>query len=164
MQNRKFVHFASVCCAVLALVAMSAYTARAQDNPEVKQLVDLLGQHDDALGKKDLDSLMKLYADGNNTVVMGTGPGEKWQGKDQIRDAFSHIVNDFDAGSQTRDCYWKTGGVNGNTAWVSAMCKMGDARNKKKREFELNVSAVFEKIDDKWLFRSMHYSNLVRGK
>lgn len=164
MQYRKFTSIAGVCGALLAIAILSAHVVQAQQSEEVNQLADLLNQHDEALNKKDLTALMNLYADGSNTVVMGTGPGERYQGKDQIRNAFEHIVKDFDTGSQTRDCYWKTGGINGNMAWVSAMCKMGDARNKKKRSFELNVSAVFEKISEKWLLRSMHYSNVVAGK
>jgi len=156
----------NTCLFALALsaIGLSSRAVFAQDNPEVAQLVALLAQHDDALGQKNLDALMNLYADGNNTVMMGTGPGEKWQGKAEIRDAYSHIIQDYDTGSQKHDCYWKTGGVNGNTAWLSSMCKMSDTAKKKPREYELNISAVFEKVNDKWLIRQMHYSNVVSGK
>ena len=149
---------------VLLAIGFSSRALFAQDNPEVGNLAALLAQHDDALGQKNLDAIMNLYADGNNTVMMGTGPGERWQGKTEIRDAYSHIIQDYDAGSSKHDCYWKTGGVNGNTAWLSAMCKMSDTVKKKPREYELNVSAVFEKVNGQWLIRQMHYSNVVSGK
>jgi len=108
--------------------------------------------------------LLSVYADGLNTVMMGTGPGGRWEGKDEIKAAYGQIVRDFDTGSLSHSCYWKDGGVNGNMAWLAAMCKMADTSNKKKRESELNVSAVFEKLNDKWYVRSMHYSNVISGK
>ena len=163
MKNRKLIQIGWLCGLLLVTFAVAPVRAPAQENPEVKNLAELLAQHDEALGRKDVDALMSLYADGNNTVMMGTGPGERWQGKAEIRGAFDQIVKDYDSGSQTRDCYWRTGGVNGNMAWVSAMCKMGDSLKKKKRSYELNISAVFEKVSDKWLVRSMHYSNVVGG-
>ena len=162
--EKRFLRDVCLVAVVLATIGFSSRTVVAQDNPEVAQLAALLSQHDDALGQKNLDALMNLYADGNNTVMMGTGPGERWQGKAEIRDAYSHIIQDYDAGSSKHDCYWKTGGVNGNAAWLSAMCKMSDTAKKKPREYELNVSAVFEKINGQWLIRQMHYSNVVSGK
>ena len=130
---------------------------------EVTELANLLKQHDDALGQKNLDNLMALYAEGPNTVMMGTGPGERWEGKTQIREAFTQIIKDYDR-SPSRDCYWRTGGINGDMAWVAAMCKMSDSLKNTKRDYELNVSAVFERQGGKWLVRSMHYSNVVSGK
>jgi ketosteroid isomerase-like protein len=162
--EKRLLRNSSICFLLLLAVGFSTRAVRAQDNPEVSNLVALLGQHDDALAQKNLDALMNLYADGSNTIMMGTGPGERWQGKTEIRDAYSHIIQDYDAGSQKHDCYWKTGGVNGNAAWLSAMCKVSDTVKKKQRAYELNVSAVFEKINGQWLVRQMHYSNVVSGK
>jgi hypothetical protein len=41
------------------------------------------------------------------------------------------------------------------------MCKFADAKGEKKREYELNVSAVAEKQGGTWQFVLMHYSNIV---
>jgi uncharacterized protein (TIGR02246 family) len=149
---------------VVIAVLATAKISFSQDNPEVASLMALLSQHDDALNNKNLDTLMNLYADGDNTVMMGTGPGERWEGKTAIRSAYEQITKDYDKGSLTHSCYWKDGGVNGNMAWLAAMCKMADTSGKRKREYELNVSSVFEKINGQWLVRAMHYSNVVSGK
>lgn len=50
---------------------------------------------------------MSVFAPTTNIVVLGTGPGERWSGKDEIRSADAEIIKDFDKGTATRDCYWK---------------------------------------------------------
>jgi ketosteroid isomerase-like protein len=152
-------------CAVLILCS-SAIAARAQGStdPGVAKVSDLLTRYDEALNNHDLDGIMKTFDPGPKTVIMGTGPGEKYQGTVEIREAFSHIFDDFDKGSVKRDCYWKTGDVRGNTAWVDAMCKFSDSKGGKPRDYELNVSGVAVKNGDQWYFQSLHYSNVTGGK
>jgi uncharacterized protein (TIGR02246 family) len=165
MKRQNLIKNLAMSALMLILTGLAWQICPAQDNTAtVNELVALLGKHDDALSQKDLDSLMTLYAEGSNTVMMGTGPGERWQGKDAIKEAYGQIVKDYDAGSLTPSCYWKTGGVNGDMAWLAAMCKMTDTVKKKNRDYELNITAVFEKQNGKWLVRSMHYSNVVSGK
>jgi len=90
---------------------------------------------------------------------MGAGPGEKWVGKNEIGDAYKHFFQDFEKGSLTRDCFWKTGASSGDVAWLSSICKMGDSLKGGKREYGLNISAVFERQGGTWLTRSMRFSN-----
>jgi len=136
-----------------------AASAQQSGSNPVTEIVSLLQKHDQALNQKDLDALMSLYATGDTTVLMGTGPGEKWVGKAEIGDAYKHFFQDFDKGSLTHDCFWKTGASNGDVAWLSAICKMGDSLKSRKREYGLNISAVFERQGGAWLIRSMHFSN-----
>lgn len=75
-----------------------------------------------------------VYAPGNKTVVMRTGPGERWVGKDEIQFAYSNFFKDFDKGSLTSSCYWREGGVSGNMAWLTTMCQISDSRQGKPRE------------------------------
>jgi uncharacterized protein (TIGR02246 family) len=121
----------------------------------------LLAKHDQAMTQKDLDAVMALYAPGTTTVVMGTGPGEKWVGMDEIKDAYAHFFQDYDKGTPAHDCFWKIAASEGDVAWLSAMCKTTDSLKGKKREFGLNVSTVFVRQDGKWLIRLMHFSNLT---
>lgn len=145
---------------LLAIPAM----AQQPTDPTVAGITALLEKHDTALKQHDVKIIGELFAAGPKTVLLGTGPGERWEGKDEIRSAYEHFMQDFDKGSLTPNCYWKSGGINGNTAWLGAMCKMSDSLKGKPREYELNVSAVLEKIDGKWLFRQMHFSNLTPGE
>ncbi len=154
-----------VCLSLIGIACLAVAPASAQtpgSNP-VTEIIELLDKHDQAVNEKDMDALLALYAPEDTTVLMGTGPGEKWVGKEEIRDAYKHFFQDFDKGSHTRDCFWKTGASKGDVAWLSAICRMSDSIKGKKREYGLNVSAVLERQNGAWLIRSMHFSNLTGG-
>ena len=104
---------------------------------------------------------MKLYAPGEKTVVMGTGPGEVWVGSAQIEDAYKHFFADFDAGTVKRTCPWEVGEISGDVGWINATCDYHDSLKEKPRSFALNVSVVLEKHDGAWKIRAMHFSNLI---
>ena len=145
----------------ICLLSFGLVQAQKQQNENLVQIAGLLQQHDDALNQHDLDAVMNVFAPSANTVVLGTGPGERWLGKDEIRAAYTEIFKDFDKGTSTRACDWKTGEVVGATAWIASMCKFSDSKGGQKREYELNVSGVLRKISGKWYFQSLHYSNLT---
>jgi uncharacterized protein (TIGR02246 family) len=151
--------------AIIAICLLSLASVQAQTQPDadLAQFAALLQKHDDALNQHDLDGIMSVFAPSAKTVVMGTGPGERWQGKDEIRSAYAEIIKDFDKGTSTRTCDWRTGEVAGTTAWMASMCKFSDSKSGQKREYELNVSGVLRKISGKWYFQSLHYSNLTSG-
>ena len=135
--------------------------AQAQGSSTRADVAELLKQHDEALNQQNLGGLLALYAPSPKTVMLGTGPGEKYQGTAEIKTAYTEIFKDFDKGTMTHSCYWKNGGGSGNVVWGAAMCKFADAKGEKKREFELNVSMVAEKQGGKWQFVLLHYSNVV---
>lgn len=56
----------------------NAASAQTPGSNTVNEIVSLLNKHDQALNQKDLNAVMSLYASGDTTVLMGTGPGEKW--------------------------------------------------------------------------------------
>jgi ketosteroid isomerase-like protein len=121
----------------------------------------MLQRHDDALNRHDLDGVLALYT--SKSVVLGTGPGERYQGQDEIRVAYTEFFKDFDKGTLSSNCYWKDGDVIGNAAWAAASCKLSDSLNKKPREFELNVSTALQKTSGKWQFSVLHFSQLIGG-
>jgi uncharacterized protein (TIGR02246 family) len=135
--------------------------AQAQGSSTRTDVAELLKKHDEALNQQNLGGLLALYAPSPKTVMLGTGPGEKFQGKEEIKTAYTEIFKDFDKGTQTHSCYWRDGGGSGNVVWGAAMCKFSDAKGEKKREYELNVSMVAEKQGGKWQFVLLHYSNVV---
>jgi uncharacterized protein (TIGR02246 family) len=129
--------------------------------PAGGSVVALLEKHDEALNQHDLDAILALFAPGEKTTMIGTGPGERWVGKDEIRAAYTEFLKEFDKGSLAHRCDWKTGDVKGDVAWGAAMCTMADALDERKRSFDLNVTAVAEKQGGRWLFRALHFSNLI---
>jgi ketosteroid isomerase-like protein len=115
--------------------------------------------HEKALNSHDLQGVMKVYAPGDKTVVMGTEPAERWVGSAQIEDAYKHFFADFDAGTIHRECPWLESGVSGDLGWVVANCEYKDSLKDKPRAYALNVSVVLEKLDGAWKLRAMHFSN-----
>jgi ketosteroid isomerase-like protein len=141
-------------CAPLSLAQTQGSAAQAD-------IADMLKKHDDAMNRHDLDGVVALYSSNPKTVMIGTGPGEKFQGQAEIRDAYSQMFKDYDKGTLNHTCYWKDGRGSGDVAWGAFMCKFSDSKGGKNREYELNVSAVAEKEAGKWQFVMLHYSNLV---
>jgi uncharacterized protein (TIGR02246 family) len=138
-----------------------ARSTQDQSDKTEAEIGALLAKHDQAMTQKDMDALMALYAPGSTNVMMGTGPGEKWVGMDEIKDAYAHFFQDYDKGTPTHNCFWKNVASEGDVAWLTAMCQTTDSLKGKKREFGLNLSAVFVRQDGKWLIRMMHFSNLT---
>jgi len=135
--------------------------AQAQGSKADPGVAELLKKHDDAMNQHNLDGVLALFAPGPKTVVIGTGPGERYQGREEIKTAYTEFFKDFDKGTFLHECYWREGGGNANLRWGAAMCKMTDSKNGKKREYGLNVSVALEKRKDQWQFVMMHFSNLT---
>jgi len=148
---------------LLVGICLNAAPSQAQTEGGSAQaeIADLLKKHDDAMNQHDLDALMALYSPNPKTIMIGTGPGEKFQGLSEIRNAYAEMFKDFDKGTLTHTCYWKDGRGSGDVAWGAFMCKFSDSKGGKNREYELNVTAVAEKQGGKWQFVMVHYSNLV---
>jgi hypothetical protein len=108
-----------------------------------------------------MESVLGTFAPTGEIVLMGTGPGEIWVGKEQIQSAYEHFFKDFDKGTFVTDCGWKSGNVKSDMGWIMAVCKCDDSKDGNKREFGLNVSGTLEKIDGKWYFRGLHFSNVT---
>ena len=163
--KRKSLANCSVSCALLlAALVLCAPVCLAQTGGGVRaEIAALLDAHDEALNRHSLEGVLALFAPGPKTVVLGTGPGERYQGADEIRAAYKEYFKDFDEGTLKHSCYWKEGGTKGDVAWAAAMCKFNDSVGARQREYEMNVSAVAEKRGGKWQFVMLHLSNLTGG-
>jgi hypothetical protein len=112
---------------VIAFIAgvSSLVWAQSPKSEAAADIANLLKRHDAAMNQRDVDGVVQLYARGPTTVLLGTGPGEKYQGLEEI-----------DKGTLSASCYWKDGGVTGTAAWGAAMCKISDSLGSKKREYQ----------------------------
>ncbi len=147
---------------VCIVLGVAAAPCLAQEiDPE---LMDMLGKHDQALSEQDLATVMATYAPQGSIVLMGTGPGERWVGKEEIEDAYMHFFQDFDPGSLSTECTWNSMDARGNIAWAMVMCHFTDFLRNQKREYAINISAVLEKLEGQWYFRTFHFSNLTGGQ
>lgn len=147
--------------AVAAKNTASIAPSSKPDPKIVDEIKDLLALHDKALNDKSVDDVLRTFATDANTVVLGTGAGERFVGQDAIRGAYTEIFKDYDAGTLKVTCDWKTGGADagGTTAWLAATCPATDSLKGVKREYALNVSAAAVKGADGWRFAMLHMSN-----
>jgi ketosteroid isomerase-like protein len=127
----------------------------------VEQAKAVLAQHDKALSAKNLAGLMATFSTASNTVVLGTGPEERWVGPQEIKEAYKHIFEGYDAGTLTTTPEWRTGGVSGSMAYVVGTWVAKDSLKGKARNYALNVSAAMQKQGGKWRIVMLHMSNPV---
>src|SRR5262245_5944474 len=109
---------------VLTVFAMVAPVclAQAQGGKAETGVSDLLKKHDDAMNQQNLEGVIALFAPGPKTVVIGTGPGERYQGREEIKTAYTEFFKDFDKGTLVHESYWKEGGGSATVRRGEAMC------------------------------------------
>lgn len=143
----------------------TASPAATADPNAVENAKAVLQKHDKALNDKNLDALMSTFSSDPKTVMLGTGEGERYLGQQTIREAYTEITKDYDAGTLVTNCDWKTGGMDdaGTTAWVAATCSCEDSLKGVKRKYVLNVSGALEKKGNDWRFVMLHMSNVTNA-
>jgi hypothetical protein len=129
------------------------------DPAVVEQLRAVVQRHDKALSHKSLSELMATFSASPNTVVLGTGAAERWVGPKEIREAYTHIFQGYDAGTLTTSPEWRTGGATGNMAYLAGTWNAKDSLKGKLRQYALNVSAALQKQHGKWHIVMLHMSN-----
>src|SRR6516165_2510423 len=106
---------------ITAAVAMApSADAQASEgpNPDLDQIRALLKAHDEAFTNQDLNGVMACFTE--KASIMGTGPGEIWSGKDEIKVAYEHFFEGFDKGQQKFEYQFRTGGVTPEMGWPMA--------------------------------------------
>ena len=145
-------------------VAAGAAQAEVDQADEVKAAVKALWQaQHKALDAHDVDGVLATYADGDDIMLMGTGPGEHWVGKAEVKDAYAHFMEGFDAHTMEVQCGEGAGSGQGDVVWLTAVCHFNDKKTDQPREFVTNLSAVVLKEGDAWRFHTMHFSHLTAG-
>jgi len=144
-------------------VGVPVCLAQAQESKVDPGIAELFQKHDEFMNQQNLDGVLTLFVSSPKAVMLGTGPGERYQGQEEIKTAYTEFFKDFDKGTLKRECYWRDGGGNETLKWGAAMCKFTDSKDGKTREYGLNMSGAIEKQGDKWQFVMLHYSNLTGG-
>jgi len=153
----------SVILALVLMLIAAPCLAQTIDSQVRDEIRETLKKHDKALNEQDMAGVMATYAPGENTVLLGTGPGERWVGAAEIESAYTEFFKDYDPNTVDINCTWSSAGAKGEVAWLVAMCQITDFLKNQQREFALNISAVLEKLEGQWRFRMFHFSNLTGG-
>ncbi|HRD64524.1 MAG TPA: nuclear transport factor 2 family protein [Candidatus Competibacter sp.] len=119
----------------------------------------VFARYDRSINEHDLAGVMVAYAPGNDTILPGTGVGERWPGKEEIRAAYTALSESFDPGTREMRCTWTRSEIKGNLAWMASMCWISDFLKNEKREYGTNLTVILEQLDGKWYFRIVHFSD-----
>ena len=99
---------------------------------------------------------MAMYAE--DAVLLGTGPGERYEGSEEIRNAYTEYFNTFDKEEGTLT--WYKAGHQGDVVWAAGMSRIRSYLKNVEREFGLNWTLVLSKRDGTWKFVQRHISNI----
>ncbi|NEV64333.1 SgcJ/EcaC family oxidoreductase [Thiorhodococcus minor] len=147
---------------IVAGAAQAQVAQPAEDTP--KEAVKALWQEQHkALDAHDIAGVMDTFADSDDIMLMGTGPGEHWVGREDVEDAYAQFMKNFAPHTKEVKCGEGAGTAEDNVAWLTAVCDFKDKKGNESRHFILNISAVLVKQDDAWRFHTMHYSQLLGG-
>ena len=131
------------------------------DEATVEAIKALWQNQHKALDAHDADALMATYAGSDDIMLMGTGPGEHWIGQDEIKDAYSHFMEGFDANTMQVECVDGAGSRADSVVWFTAVCNFNDKKGDEARTYVINLSAVALQEGDAWRFHTMHFSHLT---
>ena len=84
----------------------------AQNKPDPKLVEEVkatLARHDKALNDKNIEAVLSTFSTNPNTVLLGTGQGERFVGQQAIKEAYTEIFQDYEPGTLISNCDWKAG-------------------------------------------------------
>lgn len=154
----------AVLCIVVGALWVCEYGsgAKAQvgtpDQAVRDQIASVLHAYVAAFEAKDIEGVMKVFADGENTIMMGTGKDEIWVGKENIRTAHNGFFENIK--KETSEKKLLASQVNGNIAWLDGYTISKQATATGEQTFQLNLSIVMEKQGADWRVLSLHFSRL----
>ena len=153
----------------VASIAAAASLAQAQgakapdkNNPDLEKIRALLKAHDKATTAHDLEAALATLND--DAAMMGTGPGEMWQGKEELKVAYKHFFMVYDKGKQDYTYKFRVGGLAAEMGWLMASGEVAGEKDGKKFTYPLNVSITVDKTGKDWKIASMHFSTLTGDK
>ncbi len=74
--------------------AASTATQNKPDPKLVEEVKATLAKHDKALNDKNIEAVMSTFSTNPQTVLLGTGEGERFVGQQAIKEAYTEIFKD----------------------------------------------------------------------
>ncbi|GBC63641.1 hypothetical protein DENIS_4639 [Desulfonema ishimotonii] len=142
--------------------ALAQETEKDAEKTVMQEIKAVMETYKKAFKARDIDGLMALWSSRPDILLMGTGPGERYMGTEEIKHAYLRFFDNFD--SEEGNITWMKISDNGDTAWFSVMGHFTSYYKNVKNEFALNHTGVLEKHEGKWLFVMRHFSGLVSAE
>jgi uncharacterized protein (TIGR02246 family) len=141
---------------VFVLSLANFASASGLDADTEKEIMEFVQKYRQAFEQKDVDEVMAMYA--ADAVLMGTGPGERFVGAEEIRAAHLELFKSFDKEESTLT--WHQAGTQGDVVWIAGMTHINGYIKNNKKEFALNWTMVLIKEEGTWKFVQRHISNI----
>jgi uncharacterized protein (TIGR02246 family) len=129
--------------------------AKSDDEGQIRELLDNFSL---AFRAKNADQLMSFYEHSDKLVAFDWVTPRQFTGWDAYRKDFKHLFDGFD-GPITYDISDVSITTDGNMAYSHSMNHLaGTLKNGNKKDTVVRVTAVYRKIEGKWLIVHEHVS------
>jgi uncharacterized protein (TIGR02246 family) len=139
--------------------APTAPAAPAAPPAAAPEISAVMHAYAEAFQAKDIEGVMKTFADDPATIMMGTGDGETWVGKESIRAAHNAFFASIK--KETTERKLLSAKQTGDTAWLAGFMTAKQTNEAGDNEFQLNLSLVLEKQGGEWRIVCMHFSRFL---
>jgi uncharacterized protein (TIGR02246 family) len=154
MKQLKSVVATFAICVTLSMTA-SGTPARADARGDIKALEDRFVA---AFKAKDVDSIMKVYAPGQELVVFDVVPPRQYVGAEAYRKDWQTFLGSFD-GPITVELTDLDVGADRNLAYSHSIQRVsGTDKKGKKLDLTVRVTDVYQKIRGRWYIVHEHVS------
>ena len=146
-----------VMLALVFVVSLANFALASDTDADTdRELMEFVEKYRQVFEQKDIDGVMAMYA--KDAVLMGTGPGERFVGAEEIRNAHVELFKTFDKEESTLT--WHKTGRHGDVVWGAGMTHVNGYMKNNKKEFALNWTMVLSKEEGTWKFVQRHISNI----
>lgn len=143
---------------MVCLGAVSVGYAEEPSDAE-KAITAVAEKYLEAFAARDVEGCLAAFAPGKKTVLMGTGPGERWVGRKEIGMAHKEMFKAFE--KETFERTWSLVSARPRIAWTASETIITDVVNGEEKKFAINTTTVWVLRNDKWQIALMHCSNLT---
>jgi ketosteroid isomerase-like protein len=122
----------------------------------------VVNKFNEAYSRRDMDSLLALFAPDPDLIVIGTGADERRVGLAELK--FQAERDWSQSESLSFELGWRSVSATGSVAWLAAEGIGQGKIDSQEIRFPWRLTAVLEKRANKWLFVQMHLSVPATGQ
>ena len=129
---------------------------------EQEEIMITLENYASAYCAKDIDALMRVFVDGDDISLIGTGGDELCGGRDAVRNIF--LRNFEEATAHQFEWHWSHFVVSGNCAVVAITLTIHLAYQGDELKVPVRWTVSLVKVDGEWRWLHRHASSAAAGQ